>query len=311
MPARRPAPFAALLAFDAILRLGSFTAAARALNVTQSAVSHRIRQLEHHYGCRLIERLNPGLRATAAGTRLLAALAPALAQLGALDAHVGARRRRGFRLALGQALLSCWLSPRLPDLGAAFPRLDFEIVVLTDAAHARKSDADLVLQWLPRAAFAGGPQTLAFPVETVFPVCRPDLAARVEDWRRLKLIQKGGGEEDGQSAEWRWSSWAGRNAVPSGPRFADLAGSLQAAIDGNGVALARSLLAADALRAGRLCRLPAKPSFRTSTKLQTARWRADADDVAAPVALWLADAAAQTLYRPKTITDPSRATVPS
>lgn len=305
-------PFAGLLAFDAILRLGSFTAAAEALCVTQSAVSHRMRQLERHFGCRLIERLNPGLQATAAGARLLAALEPILAQMAALDPAPDRRlRRRSFRVALGQALLSLWLSPRLPALAAAFPRLDFEISVLTSRAQARRSPADLVLEWQPRADFAAGPNALAFPAETVFPVCRPDLLAHGADWRLLPLIDKGGADA-GLQREWQWAHWLGRKPVrKTSARFEDLAGSLQAALDGNGVALARGLLVADALGSGRLARVKSRPSFRASSKLQCARWRPDAASFAAPVALWLAGQAAESLYRPNMIVGPSRVAVQS
>ena len=66
----RVPPLAGLLAFEAALRHGSMTVAADELGLTQSAVSHRIRALEDFFGIRLLERLNPGLRATEAGALL-------------------------------------------------------------------------------------------------------------------------------------------------------------------------------------------------------------------------------------------------
>ena len=60
MPRRLP-PFPPLVAFDAVVRHGSFTRAAAELGVTQSAVSHQLRRLEHHFDTRLLQRLNPGV----------------------------------------------------------------------------------------------------------------------------------------------------------------------------------------------------------------------------------------------------------
>jgi LysR family glycine cleavage system transcriptional activator len=71
-------PFAGLRAFEAVLRHGSMTLAGEELGLTQSAISHRIRVLESFFGVALLERLNPGLRATEAGERLARELAPLL-----------------------------------------------------------------------------------------------------------------------------------------------------------------------------------------------------------------------------------------
>lgn len=292
MPRRRKPPFPGLLAFDAVLRHGGFTEAGKALHLTQSAVSHRVAGLERHYGARLLERLNPGLRPTLAGKRLAAALTPLLAAIDALDREMVAGAPARLRLALGQSLLRGWLSARLQALSAAFPGLDIEIVALTHPGQFARVRADLELHWTPRAEFAGGPHALAFPEETVFPVCAPGLRRMAKNWRDLPLIGKSEAAEEDATPEWRWQAWLGGAARRARLRFDDPGSALQAAIDGSGVALTRSLLAGDALAAKRLVRVRSKPAELPCGKIQTARWKPDADALARPVAQWLVAKAA-------------------
>ena len=282
-------PFAALVAFDAVLRHGSMTLAAAELGLTQSAISHRLRELERYFGLALFERLNPGLRVTDAGNRLARELAPLLGTLAGLHRHVrGQTDVRPFRIGTGSALLNWWLSPRLPALAAAFPNLSIE--VMTWDPTAPSGDADLALVWLSRAALAEQPCELRFPDEFVFPIASPKLlrahpsSASLSD---LPLLAKGHRGED-MEAEWLWTTWLGAVAKqPEAMRFRDISGTLQAAVDGNGVALARSLLVADALRRRRLKRLGRRSEARLCSNVQVARWRDPTDDDAARMASWL------------------------
>jgi LysR family glycine cleavage system transcriptional activator len=291
-------PFAGLLAFDAVLRLGSMTLAADELRLTQSAVSHRIRALETFFGIPLLERLNPGLRATEAGAELARELAPLLGTL------TGMRRRiaqqsgpRIFRLGLGTSLLAWWLSPRLPSLCDAFPDLSIEVFTWDSAAVAARAEVDLALLWLPRERGLEGACELAFPAESVFPVATPGLLRTVRpglDWRALPLLAKGRrGEESGR--EWSWATWLRKGPGREALRFPDIGSSLQAALDGNGVALGRSLLVADALRQQRLSRLVGPDEEQACSKAQIARWSDPRDGTARHMAVWLASFAEESL----------------
>jgi LysR family glycine cleavage system transcriptional activator len=274
------------------------TLAGEELGLTQSAVSHRIRALESFFGLPLLERLNPGLRATEAGARLARELAPLLGSLGGMRRRIaGGSGPRAFRLGLGSSLLAWWLSPRLPALCDAFPDLSIEVLTWDTAAEAARSEADLALLWLPEAGRVGGACELPFPSENVFPVAAPTLLRTVPpglDWGALPLLAKGRrGEETGR--EWSWATWLrggpGREAL----RFRDIGSSLQAAADGNGVALARSLLVADALRGGRLVRLVRQEEAHACTKLQVARWSDPRDGTAERMAAWLVASAGRDL----------------
>lgn len=291
-------PFAALLTLEAVLRLGSMTLAADELGLTQSAVSHRIRALEDFFGVPLLERLNPGLRATEAGAQLARELAPLLGTL------AGLRRRivdqsgpRAFRLGLSTSLLTWWLSPRLPALCDAFPDLSVEVCTWDTAAEAARTEADLALLWLPLAGRIEAACELPFPSESVFPVVAPRLARTVGpglDWQSLPLLAKGRrGEETGR--EWSWATWLRKGLGHEAMRFRDIGSSLQAAMDGNGVALGRSLLVADALRHQRLMRLAGSDEAHACSKAQVARWRDPRDRTAERMAAWLVSAAGQDI----------------
>lgn len=277
---RRLPPFPALVAFEAMARLGSFTRAAAELNLTQSAVSHRIRALESHLGTRLVDRLNPGLRLTPAGEALLPDVAAALDLLARVGQTDGARR---LRLGAGSALATWWLARRLPAFAAAMPGIAVDLVPYANAGEAQHLPVDVTIRWVPtaEAVVTGTQRPLA--LERVFPVCPPSLLpdgrpfAAPDALRSLPLLHKGpGGEDAPPGPEWSWSAWLDPSPALPRPafRFRDIGQALAAAVDGAGVALGRSLLVSDAITDGRLVRaLP--PQFdRPSTKTQVVRWPA-------------------------------------
>lgn len=294
----RVPPLAGLLAFEAALRHRSMTLAADELGLTQSAVSHRIRVLEDFFGIGLLERLNPGLRATEAGALLSRELLPTLGALAGLKRRIVSQPgARVFRLGLGTPLLAWWLSPRLPALRDAFPDLLIEVVTWDSPAEVSRSEVDLALLWIPRGIASGGNCELAFPEEHVFPVAAPKLIKANGGglgWQSLPLLAKGRrGEETGR--EWSWATWLGAKPAVETMRFRDINSSLQAAVDGNGVALSRSLLAADPLSQRRLVRLVSASEARICSKAQIARWSDPYDHTAARMAAWLVTAAEQVL----------------
>ena len=201
-------PFAGLLTFEAVLRLGSMTLAADELALTQSAVSHRIRALESFFGVPLLERLNPGLRATEAGARLAHELSPLLGTLAGLRRRIADQSGpRGFRLGLSTSLLTWWLSPRLPALCDAFPDLSIEVCTWDTATEAARTEVDLALLWLPHSGETEEACELPFPAEHVFPVAAPRLLRTIRPdqdcrcsrcWRKGAAARRPGGNGLGQ-----------------------------------------------------------------------------------------------------------------
>jgi LysR family transcriptional regulator, glycine cleavage system transcriptional activator len=276
-------PFDALIAFESALRHRSMTRAAGELGLTQSAISHRLRRLEGFMGTPLLERQNGSLAATAAG----AALAEGLATLLDDMAELRARSRAAvapltLNVGVGSALADYWLVRRLPAFAAAHPRIPIELTVVESERQARAHDLDLQILWRPAAtARARSIERLLFQ-EHVFPVCAPALLPRRKPLRDaralacLPLLHKGpAGAESG--AEWSWPAWFARlglGAAPAGLRVDTIGTAIAAALQGAGVALARSLLVHDALAEGRLSRvLPAKWDI-LSSKAHLVRWPA-------------------------------------
>lgn len=297
-------PFDALLAFDAVLRHGSMTAAAVELGITQSAVSHRIRRLEGFVGAALLLRRRSGLVTTGAGAALAAGLADILERMAALRGlGRAAVPRRRLRVGVGAALAHHWLVRRLPAFDAGDGGAEVELVVQDAPGRALPADLDVRIGWVPVAeGRSSSTQRLLFQ-ERVFPVCHPRL---VPPGTRLgagllavlPLLHKGGERQQGR--EWEWSTWferLGLGPPPAGLRFQEIGTSIAAALEGAGVALARSLLVHDALRDGRLVRpLPAGETL-ASSKAHVAAWPAalSADPRVQAFVAWLAAAAAETV----------------
>lgn len=295
-------PFPELVAFEAVARHLSFTRAAAELCLTQSAVSHRVRRLEAHFGKRLIHRLNPGLKLTDAGAALMPQIAAALDGL----ARLGRSPERRLRVAAGSALCTWWLAARLPQFMARCPGLSVELTPL-ESASTPIPEVDVRILWVNEADYAAGPTQAPLFAERVFPVCSPTLlpdGKPLPDPRalgNLTLLHKAALA----SGEWSWSTWLDRLGIDARRRrggelrFSDLGPILSAALDGAGVALARSLLVHDALHAGRLTIPVLGFEPMTSVKKHIARWRrtrAEDPDVKAFVA-WLVEEATLSMAR--------------
>jgi DNA-binding transcriptional LysR family regulator len=146
-----------LEAFAAVVELGSFSAAAARLNLTQPAISFQIRQLERRLGIRLVERVGRRTQATAAGLDLLPHIGPIEAMVaGAIDAMAGHVEGVAGRVRIGTGATACiyLLPPLLSELRRRFPLL--EIVVRTgnspDILRALEDNAlDVALVTLPAA----------------------------------------------------------------------------------------------------------------------------------------------------------------
>jgi DNA-binding transcriptional LysR family regulator len=126
-----PAVLLALQAFEAAIRLGSFKAAATALHLSPSAVSHRIRALERALGERLFARAHRAVRPTRAGTVLAATTGRAFADLLRAAAPAQSTVGRRLRLAVAPPFASAWLLPHLAPFLAAHPEIELAIETLS------------------------------------------------------------------------------------------------------------------------------------------------------------------------------------
>lgn len=240
-----------LRAFEAAARYLSFTRAAESLFVSQAAVSHQIKALEEQLGVELFRRLTRSLELTDAGRRLYPKVQQGFDFLEQGVREVKARaERQGLTISVLPSFASGWLVRRLGRFTAAHPGIQVRLDPSTDLAEFMVDDIDIGIRY----GLGNYPDLYAEHLmdEDLFPVCCPDLAARLdgpEDLAGVTLLH-----DDGHG---QWQTWLDALGVASvdastGPVYTDSNMVIQAAIEGHGVALARSGLSRDALNDGRL-----------------------------------------------------------
>ncbi|MGX8012264.1 LysR family transcriptional regulator [Mesorhizobium sp. ORM8.1] len=250
----------ALAAFEAVARLGSFTAAARELDLTQGAVSRQIGLLEDQFGRRLFERDSRNVRLSTAGEIYAEAVRSALGQL--RDAALGLMSNRhsgSLNLAILPTFGTRWLMPLIPDFVARHPDITINFAT-------RIGRFDFTRERLDAAIHHGMPDwpdadcTLLMH-ETVMPVASPEfLASRAiaapADIGRLPLLHMA-------TRPGAWSEWfeAQGLSAPTGPgmQFEQFGTVAQACMAGLGVALLPQVLIAGELQRGQLVPAPGTP----------------------------------------------------
>ena len=156
--------------FVEVARLGSFSAAATLLGLTQPAVSYQIRRLEQQFGVSLLRRQHRGVELTAEGERLLEVAARAVGDIDALARSFRAEAQRPVvRLRTDYAFSALWLIPRMDGFRRLHPETDIQIVATQRLAAGFRDDADVAVALGTRAEF-GAVGTLLLP-EKVVPVC--------------------------------------------------------------------------------------------------------------------------------------------
>jgi LysR family transcriptional regulator, glycine cleavage system transcriptional activator len=244
----------ALRAFEAAARNASFTRAARELHVTQSAVSHQVRALEDELGAELFVRLPRALRLTSKGEALARGARDAFARIVQAAAEVAARPR--LCVSVLPSFAACWLLPRLGRFQRAHPEIELRIHASQELADFARDGVDVAIRY-GRGRFPGLHAEKLLDDE-VFPVCSPRLAKRLRrpaDLARFDLLH----DDVRPAAHAGWPAWlrAARVRLEDGARgtsFSDAHLMLEAAAAGQGVALARSVLAEADLRSRRIVR---------------------------------------------------------
>ncbi len=266
--ARRLPPLNALRAFEAAARHLSFTKAAEELFVTQAAISHQVKALEESLGLQLFRRFNRRLMLTDAGQAYLPPLRDALDQIAtATDRLCKAEDSAALKVSVLPSFAAKWLLPRLSRFRALHPEFDVLVHAAGHLVDFERDGVDVAIRY-GRGRYPGL-ETTFFMDDVVFPVCSPTLLegakplGKPEDLRHHTLLHDP--TTDDTSKDWvTWLKAAGVTGVDAsrGPGFTDSSMVLQAAIEGQGVALGRSALAGNDLEAGRLVQPfgPAIPS---------------------------------------------------
>lgn len=239
-----------LQVFEAAARLGSFTAAADELGITQSAVSRQVSDLEGLLGLTLFTRHGARIAITTPGNRLAAQLETGFDRVWAAVAEAR-RADQVVTLSMLPSFAARWFAPRLGRFLKAHPEIDLRVTASRHLVDFATEGIDAAIRYSPNPDPALVARQLG--KETVTPVCAPHYAKmmafnRPEDLYAATLLH-GDIPED-------WSAWLAHAdclaRAPNGPRLGDDSAILQAAVDGQGVALGRSRLVADDLKSGRL-----------------------------------------------------------
>ena len=256
MASPRIPPIQALLAYEAVARLRSVTLAAEELNVTPSAVSHRIRQLESKLAIKLFARNDFSL--SAGGASYLARVRDALAALQEMPERNDAPDSARLRVAVTPTFSRQLLLPRLALFRHAYPEVELTLQVAIPVLNLTAEEADIELRF-GTGPFAGR-ESMHLLSDEVSPVCSPDYLHEAgpfdgfdtdEVVARARLIR---------SPLEPWRTWfrASRLTLAeprAGAQFNDLGLVLDAAVAGFGVALMRLKLGQAWLDSGRLVRL--------------------------------------------------------
>jgi LysR family glycine cleavage system transcriptional activator len=253
--ARRLPSLNAIKAFEAAARHESFTRAADELCVTQGAVSQQVRALEAELGLKLFLRERQRLFISEAGRSYLEVVRDALDRLADGTARLLERQNAGvLTVSTSPNFAAKWLVHRLGSFAEAHPEINLRVGASLHHVDFVREDVDLAIRHGDGAW--PGLHVTRLCSEELFPVCSPRLLAgrsplrEPADLRHHRLLKQDGGE-------WvRWLKAAGVDVadLSSGPQFSQASMAIDAAIDGQGVAIARTALAARDLLAGHLVR---------------------------------------------------------
>jgi LysR family transcriptional regulator, glycine cleavage system transcriptional activator len=245
-------PLRSLRVLEAAVRHENYTHAGAELGLTHGAVSHQIHALEAALGVRLFERAGRRMRATDQGRQLAFDVSLALDSLsGAVERLRGGDHAHAITVSVLPSFAAAWLVARLGGFLERHPGIELRLESTTVLADFRNDGVDVAIRY-GVGDYPGLECTKLFDDE-LFPTMSPALrrSERVRapaDLARLPLLR---------IRQQPWAAWFAAAGVDlpeprRGPVFNDSELALQAAIQGQGVVLARGSLAAGKLRSGTL-----------------------------------------------------------
>ena len=266
---QRLPPLNALRAFEAAARHESFTRAAAELFVTQGAVSHQVKALETQLGVRLFNREPQGLVLTEAGKEYLVAVRDGFDRIALGTERLLQRQNAGvLTVSTSPDFAAKWLVHRLGNFVEAHPGIDLRVSATLHHVDFSREEVDIAVRhgdgnW-------PGLDTVRLSSEQLFPVCSPKLLSgrkrlgKPADILKYPLIHM-----DTRSDWTRWLQAASLDdaKVIHGPVLNRASMVIDAAINGQGIALARTTLSAYDIINGRLVR-----PFAEALRLSKTYW---------------------------------------
>ncbi len=277
-------PLNSLRAFESAGRHLSFSKAAEELNVTPGAISQQIRSLEDFLEIALFKRRNRSIVLTDSGQIFLPLLSGGFSSISeAVDAVRRSQGDEPLTISAAPSFTSKWLIPRLCKFQALHAEIDVRIDASSRLVDFLREDIDVGIRF-GTGEFAGLDSIYLFSYDLI-PVCSPDLMHEgkglhdLSDIRHHTLLHSDDTEFDPSWPDWAmWLATAGVDYVDAnrGIYFSQGEMVIEAAIEGQGIALAGSVMAAGAIESGRLVqpfetRLPVRLSFHFVTTRQKSR----------------------------------------
>ena len=271
----RPIGVGYLRALEAVARHLNFRAAADDLSLTQSAVSRQIQSLEEEVGVPLFLRHTRSVELTSAGAQLLRAAIPSLERIDSAVRQIRqSAGRKSVAITTWASFASMWLIPRLEAFQTEYPDIDIRIDASDNTVDLGTSDVDLALRYTRPEAV--GNDAIRLFGEQLTPVASPWLLKGdkpllcAEDLAHHALLESSGSHRSHNLLWLSWRRWLDSQGLKGlEPKrwlhFNYAHQILQAALTGQGVALARMPLVADSLASGDL--LEVLPGRRMDTPL--------------------------------------------
>ena len=255
--ARRLPPLNSLKCFEAAGRLLSFTRAAQELNVTQAAVSHQIKVIEEDLGVSLFIRYPRKLVLTEQGKALLPELIEAFDKIssavGAL--RTGEQDNSMISVRLAPSFAAKWLSPKLKDFWFQYPKIDLCLFHSHPAVNFEQEQIDIAVTY----GKGDWPGVVAERLLSLdfFPVCPPSFMDNDKPLSDINNLRYYTLLHDANYECWNdWLKHAGVKDINAnkGTTIDDTNVLIQAAVDGQGIALGSTTFVEDLLESGRLVR---------------------------------------------------------
>lgn len=253
---RRLPPLNSLKCFEAAGRLLSFTGAARELNVTQAAISHQIKVIEEYLGVSLFERYPRRLALTEQGKALLPEVIEAFDRV---SAAIGMLSKDHYSnmisVRLAPSFAAKWLSPRLKYFWLQYPEIDLCLFHAHAAVDFEREEIDIAVTY-GKGDWAGVVADKLLSLD-FFPVCSPAFLCNDKPLTSIDNLHYYTLLHDANYECWRdWLRLAGLKDIQAdkGTIIDDTNVLIQAALDGQGIALGSTTFVEDHLESGRLVR---------------------------------------------------------
>ncbi len=264
-------PLDYLVAFESAAKTGSFAAASKELNISETAISRKVRLLEQHYNVPLFVRGHRSISLTQQGATLLSSVAHSLEILRDASRDMLANHQsNSISLAATNSVAALWLMPRLHKFSRANSQVKITLFSSDSDAECLSDEMDLTI--LRGEGNWPGYEARQLFGETVFPVCSPaylaahKAAVDITALPSLDLIKV-----TSAHTEWMtWKTWLSKHDIQDVPldravAFNTYPLAIQAAVDGLGVALGWGHLVDHLLEVGKLVRPTGNAAVRTQS----------------------------------------------